>query len=96
MTDIWSVPPTTVQFPKQTSPGDGIGALLARIKDMQRQLDESTANLLRTAGVSLTPTGMKLTLVPVYANNAAAITGGLVAGSLYRTGVDPDLLCIVH
>lgn len=33
---------------------------------------------------------------PVYANNAAAIAGGLVAGDLYRTGGDPDSVCIVH
>ena len=36
------------------------------------------------------------TLPPVYANNAAAIAGGLTAGKTYRTGGDPDLLCIVH
>jgi hypothetical protein len=32
----------------------------------------------------------------VYANNAAAITGGLVIGQLYRTGADPDVVCVVH
>lgn len=32
----------------------------------------------------------------IYANNAAAITGGLAAGDLYRTGADPDPVCIVH
>jgi len=31
-----------------------------------------------------------------FANNAAAIAGGLVAGDLYRTGGDPDTVCIVH
>ena len=31
-----------------------------------------------------------------YANNAAAITGGLQVGSLYRTGADPDQVCVVH
>jgi hypothetical protein len=39
--------------------------------------------------------GIKLTLA-VYADNAAALTGGLVAGQLYRTGADPDVVCIVH
>lgn len=34
--------------------------------------------------------------VPVYANNAAAITGGLGQGAWYRTGADPDFICIVH
>lgn len=33
---------------------------------------------------------------PVFANNAAAITGGLTLGALYRTGADPDTLCVVH
>jgi hypothetical protein len=35
-------------------------------------------------------------VVPAYANNAAAIAGGLVAGQFYRTGGDPDALSIVH
>jgi len=34
--------------------------------------------------------------IPVYANNAAAIAGGLVAGNFYRTGADPDPVCVVH
>lgn len=33
---------------------------------------------------------------PIYANNAAAIGGGLVAGEYYRTNVDPDFICVVH
>jgi len=32
----------------------------------------------------------------IYANNAAAIAGGLVAGQLYRTNADPDTICVVH
>lgn len=36
------------------------------------------------------------TLPPVYANNAAALAGGLTAGGIYRLGADPDVLCIVH
>jgi hypothetical protein len=34
--------------------------------------------------------------LPVHINNAAAIVGGLVAGDLYRTGGDPDPVCVVH
>ena len=34
--------------------------------------------------------------VPVYANNAAAIAGGLTYGQFYRTGGDPDPVCVVH
>lgn len=39
---------------------------------------------------------IRLASVPVYANNAAAIAGGLAAGDLYRTNADPDPLEIVH
>ncbi len=46
----------------------------------------SPTELLNAVGASLA----------VYANNAAAITGGLAAGNLYRTGADPDVVCVVH
>ncbi len=39
---------------------------------------------------------LQLTALPVYANNAAAIAGGLAAGGLYRTNGDPDTICVVH
>jgi hypothetical protein len=44
-----------------------------------------------------TPTS-KLHVVglPVYANNAAAVAGGLTAGAFYRTGGDLDIVCVVH
>jgi hypothetical protein len=48
-----------------------------------------TISLNAANGISLSP-------LPVYANNAAAIGGGLVAGMLYRTGGDPDPVCVVH
>ena len=34
--------------------------------------------------------------LPVHVNNAAALAGGLVAGDFYRTGGDPDNVCVVH
>lgn len=34
--------------------------------------------------------------LPVFANNAAAIAGGLTPGAFYRTGGDPDPVCVVH
>lgn len=37
-----------------------------------------------------------LDIVPNYANNAAAVADGLTEGQFYRTGGDPDSLCIVH
>jgi hypothetical protein len=42
---------------------------------------------------TFTPT---FTNLPVYANNAAAVGGGLTPGELYRTGSDPDRVCVVH
>jgi hypothetical protein len=38
----------------------------------------------------------ELPALPVYASNAAALAGGLVVGSYYRTGADPDHVCVVH
>lgn len=32
----------------------------------------------------------------VYADNAAAIAGGLAVGAFYRTGADPDVVAVVH
>lgn len=32
----------------------------------------------------------------VYANNAAALVNGLKVGQFYRTGADPDHVCVVH
>jgi hypothetical protein len=37
-----------------------------------------------------------LSVLPIFANNAAAVAGGLVAGDLYRTGADPDPVSVVH
>lgn len=43
-----------------------------------------------------TPATAVSSSLPIYANNAAAIAGGLVAGDLYRSGADPDILYVVH
>lgn len=34
--------------------------------------------------------------LPEYANNAAAVAGGLAVGGFYRNGADPDVVCVVH
>ena len=51
-----------------------------------------------SVGIGTVDPTSKLQIVglPVYANNAAAITGGLTAGAFYRTGADPDPVCVVH
>lgn len=49
-------------------------------------------------GINTTAPTSRLHVVglPVYANNAAALGGGLTAGAFYRTGGDPDQVCVVH
>lgn len=37
-----------------------------------------------------------MTDLPIFGNNADAIWGGLTVGRLYRTGGDPDYVCVVH
>lgn len=53
-----------------------------------------------TVGGSIIVTAANIHLyfpeLPIYANNAAAITGGLTVGMFYRTSVDPDYVCVVH
>lgn len=43
-----------------------------------------------------TTTGFSVYTLPVYANNAAALAGGLLAGGFYRSGADPDVVSVVH
>lgn len=37
-----------------------------------------------------------LTGLTIRLNNAAAIAAGIAVGSFYRTGADPDVVCVVH
>ncbi len=48
-------------------------------------------------GIGTTTPTSKLHVVslPTYANNAAAITGGLTAGAFYQDGGNPSLVCVV-
>lgn len=46
--------------------------------------------------VKHTGTSLSVAGLPVYANNAAAVSGGLSVGDLYRTGANPDPVCVVH
>ena len=47
-------------------------------------------------GTSSPTSALQVVGLPVYANNAAAVAGGLTAGAFYRTGADPDPVCVVH
>lgn len=50
--------------------------------------DVSVTGIVQAANAQLT--------LSVFANNAAAIAGGLQVGQLYRNNADPDIVCIVH
>lgn len=62
--------------------------------DLSNGTTGSGAVVLGTAPTLVSP--VTVSGLQVFANNAAAITGGLVAGQLYRTGADPDLVAVVH
>jgi hypothetical protein len=46
--------------------------------------------------ISFTAPKYNVNALQIFANNAAAISGGLAAGDLYRTGANPDPVCVVH
>lgn len=56
-----------------------------------REISSWYAEVSRKLNVLFPPSSL-----PAYANNAAAIAGGLSAGDFYRTGGDPDTVCVVH
>jgi hypothetical protein len=47
-------------------------------------------------GTSSPTSKLQVVGLSVFANNAAAVAGGLTAGAFYRTGGDPDVVCVVH
>ena len=59
---------------------------------------ESKSWITNNFGIGTVSPTSKLQVVglPIYADNASAVTGGLTAGAFYRTGGDPDLVCVVH
>jgi hypothetical protein len=57
-----------------------------------------TAGRIRSTGKMHADGGFVAALsgVPSHADNDAAVLGGLMVGQIYRTGANPDVLCIVH
>lgn len=47
-------------------------------------------------GTASTTSNLQVAGLQIFANNAAAIAGGLAVGAFYRTGGDPDFVCVVH
>ncbi len=47
-------------------------------------------------GTDTATSNLQVVGLPAYANNAAAAGAGLTVGAFYRTGGDPDLVCVVH
>lgn len=70
------------------------------VRNFQYDLGSATANWhqlhVENANIIILNDTVRFVNLPVFANNAAALGGGLMQGQLYRTGGDPDLLCIVH
>lgn len=73
--------------------GYGISDSSANLASVLTDKTGSGSAVFQTNANLSTP---RLLGIPVYANNAAAVSGGLTTGNLYRTGADPDALCIVH
>lgn len=75
--------------------------------DITLEADQSVTVTSDNAGISFTASSgfigfnaasynLNLAGLPIFANNAAAISGGLGSGDFYRTGADPDVVCVVH
>ena len=65
---------------------------------LQVTQDNTMAIMGGNVGIgTVSPTSpLQVVGLPVYANNAAALAGGLTQGAFYRTGGDPDLVAVVH
>jgi hypothetical protein len=77
------------------NPIECIKVLHKRDEDKEKRIRELEGKI--NHGVSRnTIDGLLVELPPVYVNNAAAVAGGLTVGKKYRTGADPDPVCVVH
>ena len=65
--------------------------------DIDFNTNAGNVNLSSNSGqVQLSAVHVNFPGLQVFADNAAAIAGGLVQNDLYRNGADPDLVCVVH
>ena len=72
-------------LPNSSAPAESFERrLLVKLNELFSQYRKTINNLITNPNL------------PVYANNAAAIAGGLVEGDFYRTGGNPDTVCVVH
>lgn len=85
----WTSTSTPSAFLLETTPA-GATTRLERVR-----IDNAGNVGINAPGITLT-SKLQVVGLPAFANNAAAIAGGLSAGAFYRTGGDPDILCVVH
>jgi hypothetical protein len=65
---------------------NGMGEMVRRIVKLEKELRRVESMISRQDFIS----------IPPYANNAAALLGGLAVGDLYtETGTDPRRVCVV-
>jgi hypothetical protein len=92
-TDKW------LNFIERTTPVYGAAANdLIWFNNVTDSVNVTFQSATGRVGIGTTTPTSKLQVVglPVYANNVAAITGGLSVGAFYRTGANPDPVCVVH
>jgi hypothetical protein len=87
-----------IKTPDYTNPGEGtIGTAYGLYVETQKGTATTDYNIYSAGYTSKNKFEGKMNLaLSAHVNNAAALLGGLVAGDLYRTGGDPDVICVVH
>ncbi|MBF0497704.1 MAG: hypothetical protein HQK58_14200 [Deltaproteobacteria bacterium] len=85
---------SSVDTTKWTKGGDAIGSKKTFGSTDACDVGIITNNIERITVLS--SGNVKIGGLSAYANNAAAVAAGLTAGVLYRTGADPDVVCVVH
>jgi len=79
-----------------SGPGTSTDNALVRFNGADGKVLQNSGATLDDSDNLTVPGTLSVASLPAYANNAAAVAGGLSAGNFYRTGGDPDLVCVVH